>query len=225
MKQGISICVDVPSPGSGTVFRIEAADKILRLLADAHETEFTIPDLVDATDASRSTVWRAVELLESISAVRIRETPQRNYVSIHPERLQKDDPIIAIEQPEFREPIREFVDRVADAFAATDDVEAVVGVIVFGSVARGEADRRSDIDLFVVVRGDRTTARRTVTEVVADLETERFEGERYEFEPYVETTESATRAGAKLREIFQEGITVYGSDRLQDLRSEVFGSE
>lgn len=225
MKQGISICVDVPSPGNGTVFRIEAADKILRLLADAHETEFTIPDLVDATDVSRSTVWRAVELLESISAVRIRETPQRNYVSIHPERLQKDDPIIAIEQPEFREPIREFVDRIAEAFDATDDVEAFVGVIVFGSVARGEADRRSDIDLFVIVRGDRTTARRTVTEIVADLETKRFEGERYEFEPYVETTESATRARTKIQEIFQEGITVYGSDRLQDLRSEVLADE
>lgn len=225
MKQGIKVCVDVPSSSDGTVFRIKAADKILRLLADAHETEFTIPELVDATEASRSTVWRAVELLESISAVRIRETPQRNHISIHPERLQKDDPLLAIKQPEFRAPIREFVDRVVDAIEATDEVEDLVGVLVFGSVARGEADRRSDIDLFVVVRGDRTTARRTVSEVVADLEAERFDGERFEFEPYVETTESATRASSKLREIFQEGSTVYGSDGLGTLRAEVFADE
>ncbi|NHN42858.1 HTH domain-containing protein [Halorubellus sp. JP-L1] len=225
MGRGISICVDVPSPSDGTVFRIEAADEILRVLADAHESEFTIPELVDATDVSRSTVWRAVELLESISAVRVRETPQRNYVSIHPERLQKDDPVFAIEQPEFRPPTREFVDRVTNALETTDEVEDLVGVLVFGSVARGEADRRSDIDLFVVVRGDRTTARRTVTEVVTDLEAERFDGERFEFEPYVETTESATRARSKLREIFEEGIAVHGSGELTALRTEVFADE
>ncbi|MFC6954890.1 nucleotidyltransferase domain-containing protein [Halorubellus litoreus] len=225
MKQGINICVDVPSSSDGTVFRIEAADEILRLLADAHETEFTIPELVDATGVTRSTVWRAVELLESISAVQVRETPQRNYVSIHPERLQKNDPLLAIEQPEFRAPIREFVDRTVDAVGATDEVEDIEGVLVFGSVARGEADRRSDIDLFVVVRGDRTTARRTITDVVSELEDERFDGDRFEFEPYVETTESATRAGSKLQEIFQEGITVYGGDELTDLRKAVFSDE
>jgi biotin operon repressor len=225
MKRGINICVDVPSPSDGTVFRIEAADEILRILADAHETEFTIPELVDATGVTRSTVWRAIELLESISAVQVRETPQRNYVSIHPERLQKDDPLLTIEQVEFRAPIRAFVDRTVDALGATDEVEDLVGILVFGSVARGEADRRSDIDLFVVVRGDRTTARRTITDVVAELEAERFNGDRFEFEPYVETTESATRAGSKLKEIFQEGITVYGGDELTDLRTAVFSDE
>ncbi len=225
MKRGINICVDVPSPSDGTIFRIESADEILRLLADAHETEFTIPELVDETGVSRSTVWRAVELLESISAVRVRETPQRNYVSIHPERLEKDDPLLAIEQPEFRAPIREFIYRAVDALESTDEVEELVGILVFGSVARGEADRRSDIDLFVVVRGDRTTARRTITEVVATLEGERFDDDRFEFEPYVETTESATRAGSKLQEIFQEGITIYGGEELTDLRKAVFSDE
>jgi len=88
-KQRINICVDVNPGGDTAVFRIEAADDILRLLADAHETEFTIPELVDATNVARSTVWRAVNLLDSISAVRIRETPQRNYVSIDPHRLHK----------------------------------------------------------------------------------------------------------------------------------------
>ena len=225
MKQGIRICVDVPSLSDGTIFRIESADEILRLLADAHESEFTIPELVDATGVSRSTVWRAVELLESISAVRVRETPQRNYVSIHPERLRKDDPLLAIEQSEFRAPIREFIDRAVEALNATDEVEDLVGILVFGSVARGEADRRSDIDLFVTVRGDRRTARRTITEVVTNLEAEQFDGERFEFEPYVETTESATRAGSKLQEIFQESITVYGSDELTDLRTTVLSDE
>ena len=222
-KQQTTVCIDV---GTETdVFRLSAADDILSLLADAHETEFSIPELVDATGAARSTVWRAVDLLDSLGVVRIRETPQRNYVSIDPERLQKDDPVLAIKQSKFHDPIRAFVERVRDAVEESDDIDELVGVVVFGSVARGEADRRSDIDLFVVVDGDRTSARRLVTDVVSDLSEERFDGDRFAFEPYVESADSARRAGSKLREIFDEGTTVVGTERLQSIRKAVFAEE
>jgi len=224
-KQAMRICID-PDPNTDAgVFRIEAADDILRLLADAHETEFSIPELVDATDVARSTVWRAVDLLDSIGAVHIRETPQRNYVSINTDNLEKDDPILVIKQSEFRKPIRAFVDQIQEAISDTDDVDSLLGIVVFGSVARGEADRQSDIDLFVVVDGARTPARRVVTDVVADLQDQRFDGDRFEFEPYVESVDSAQRAGSKLREIFLEGITVYESEKLQSVRKEVITDE
>lgn len=224
-NRSITICIDAFPEADTDIFRIEAADDILRLLADAHETEFTIPDLVDATGAARSTVWRAVDLLDSIGAVQVRETPQRNYVAIDTDRLQKDDPILAIEQPEFHEPIRAFVDHVRKATTEADDIDDVVGIVVFGSVARGEADRRSDIDVFVVVDGDRTSARRLVTDVVSELSECRFDGNRFDFEPYVESSRSARRTGSKLREIFEEGITVYGDDRIQSIRKAVFADE
>lgn len=221
-KQGIKVCIDVHD---ADIFRIRAADDILHLLADAHETEFTIPELVETTGVTRSTVWRAVDLLEEIGAVRIRETPQRKYVAIDPDRLQKDDPILTIEQSEFHEPLRAFVRQVRETVSESDAVNDLLGIIVFGSVARGEADRQSDIDLFVVVDGDRTSARRLVTDVIADLRERRFDGDRFDFEPYVESEESARRAGSKLREIFQEGITVHGNDRIQSLRKEAFADE
>lgn len=224
-ERHIKICVDAFPDADGTVFRIGAADGILRLLADAHETEFTISELVDATGVTRSTVWRAVDLLESIGAIQVRETPQRNYVSINPERLQKEDPILAIEQPEFHAPIRAFIDHVEAALTEADEIEELLGIVIFGSVARGEADRQSDIDLFVVVKGDRTSARRIVTDIVAALRDQRFDGERFDFEPYVESAESVQRAGSKLHEIFTEGITIYGGDRLQSLRKAVFAGE
>ena len=225
VKQQPSVSIDVITGGDAEVFRIGVADEILRLLVDAHETEFTIPELVDATGAARSTVWRAVDLLDSLGVVRVRETPQRNYVSIDPKRLQKDDPILAIEQTEFHDPVRAFVERVRERVAENDEVDELVGVIVFGSVARGEADRQSDIDLFVVVEGDRTSARRLVTDVVSNLSEQRFDGDRFEFEPYVETIDSATRAGSKLREIFDEGVTIVGEQRLQSIRKAVFADE
>ena len=225
MKRGINVCMDIDVGGDRDIFRIGAADEILRLLVDAHETEFTIPELVNRTGVARSTVWRAVDLLDSLGVVRIRETPQRNYVSVDPERLQKDDPILAIDQTEFHDPLRAFVERVRDAVDESDDIDDLVGIVVFGSVARGEADRRSDIDLFVVVDGDRTSARRLVTDVVSELSKERFDGDRFAFEPYVESVDSATRAGSKLREIFEEGSTVVGNERLQSIRKAVFADE
>ncbi|WP_232423794.1 MULTISPECIES: HTH domain-containing protein [Haladaptatus] len=57
------------------MFRIGVADDILRLLTDANDTEFTIPELVDVTAVTRSIVWRAVQLLDDLGVVRIRETP------------------------------------------------------------------------------------------------------------------------------------------------------
>ena len=224
-KQDITVCIDAYPDPDTDVFRIGAADDILRLLADAHDTEFTIRELVDATGVTRSTVWRAVDLLDSIGAIHIRETPQRNYISINPDRLQKDDPILGIPQSEFHAPIRAFVDRVQATTADADDINDLLGIVIFGSVARGEADRQSDIDCFVVVDGDRTTARRQITDVVADLQSERFDGDRFVFEPYVESAESARRAGSKLHEIFAEGITVYRSDCLDALRKEVVADE
>jgi len=224
-KQDITVCIDAYPDTDTDIFRIGVADDILRLLVDAHDTEFTIPELVDATEVTRSTVWRAVDLLESIGTIKVRETPQRNYIAIDSDRLQKDDPILAISQPEFHAPIRAFVDRVETMISDADDIDDLLGIVIFGSVARGEADRQSDIDCFVVVDGDRTTARRQITDIVADLQSERFDGDRFIFEPYVESAESARRAGSKLRKILAEGITMYGSDRLGSLRKEIVADE
>jgi predicted nucleotidyltransferase/biotin operon repressor len=224
-KQGIRVCLRVRPGGDAKVFRLGAADDVLRLLVDAHESEFTIRELGERTDHSRSTVWRAVELLDEVGVVRVRETPQRKYVAVDPTHLRKDDPILALEQVQYHEPVRAFVGRVESAIEATDDVDRLVGVLVFGSVARGEADRKSDVDVFVLVDGDRTVARRVVSEVAAELGEERFDGDRYTFEPFVESVESAHRAGDKLRDVFDEGVTVHGGEEFQRIRTEVLGGE
>jgi predicted nucleotidyltransferase len=225
MQQGIRVGIRV-QPGSDTdVFRIGAADDILRLLVDAHDSEFTIADFVEVTGATRSTVWRAVDLLDQLDVIEIRKTPQRKYVAIDSTHLEKDDPVLAVEQAAFHDPIRTIVGRIRSTIAQADDIEHLVGIVVFGSVARGEADRQSDIDLFVVVKGDRTTARRQVADIVSDLREERFDGDRFDVEQYVESVNSARRVGDDLRTIFAEGICVYGTDELQSLRKTVFSDE
>lgn len=224
-KRGIKVCLEI-TPGDDTrVFRLHAADNVLRHLVDAHESEFTLKDLTNATGHSRSTIWRAVEFLDELGVVQVRETPQKKYVAIDPEQLQKDDPILGIEQVEYHAPIRAFVQKIETAIEDADNVEQLLGILIFGSVARGEADRKSDVDVFVLVDGDRTVARRIVADATNELSEKRFNGDRYTFEPFVESEESARRAGAKLDEIFREGITVYGDDEFQQVRTEVMSAE
>ena len=225
MQRGIRACIGINPAGDTEIFRIGAADEILRVLVDAHEEEFTILELVDVTGVTRSTVWRAVELLDGLDILNVRDTPQRKYISIDSDVLQKADPILAIEQSEFHAPVRTFAESVQNTLDKSDKIDRLIGIIIFGSVARGDADRQSDIDCFVVVEGDRTTARRLITDVVSELRDQRFDGDRFEFEQYVESVESATRAGGKLREIFAEGIAIYEAPGLQDVRRKVMADE
>jgi len=70
-------------------------------------------------------------------------------------------------QPEFRDAVFEFARRVSD-------VPAIRSVVLFGSVAKGEADARSDADLLVVLdtKGSvsRLPERKRVSEIALDLE-------------------------------------------------------
>ena len=146
---------------------------------------------------------------------RIRVNKQRRFHRV--ERVT--DPVLSIPQDEFHQPVQAFLQRLQD------ELDELVGVVLFGSVARGEADRTSDIDLLVIVDENRTTARRTVQSIVSDLEDQRFEGNRYTFQPLVESTDSVQRIGDQLRPQFDDAITLVGSDQLSELGTEVYADE
>jgi hypothetical protein len=64
-----------------------------------------------------------------------------------------------------------------------------------------------------------------VTDIVGGLSKQRFDGGRFDFEPYVESAESAQRVDLKFREISDDGMTICGGDRLQSIRKEMFVDE
>jgi DNA-binding IclR family transcriptional regulator len=78
-QRGIRACIQIHPGDESRIFRLGAADDILRILIDAQETEFTLKELGRETDYSRSTVWRALELLTELDIIQIRETTQRKY--------------------------------------------------------------------------------------------------------------------------------------------------
>lgn len=212
---GMELIFPLPVPNN-RLFRYAATGDVLTLLANNPHTRFSIRDIRRATDHSPSSVTDTVDLLAETDLVQITRKGNKKLVQINRNRLTKpDDPILQISQSEFHDPVRTLVDRLRSR------IDNIAGILVFGSVARGEADRSSDIDCFVLVTEEKATAQRIAHEVARDLEEERFDGDRYQFQVLAESVESVTNIGDRLREIFTEGIVLYGTEDLQTAKQEV----
>lgn len=199
------------------IFRTQAMDDILELLYRNPHDQFAVRQLRDVTGHGAGTVDTALTLFEQNDLIRTRRAGNKKLISINRARVQKpDDPILEIPQEEFRDPITEFAEQVKD-----DQGSNLAGIIVFGSVARGEADRASDIDILVIVEDELLPARRQIQEIREHIEGNRFDGERYELEVLVESVETATQYGAKLTEIFSVGIKIHESDGLKQVTEDV----
>lgn len=209
------IRLPIPCPET-RLFRYAATRTVVNLLSDNPHAQFTIRELHRATDHSFDNVRNAVSALEEVGLVTVTPDGNRNLVAIDRARLSKpSDPITSIPQPEFHRPVKEGVDRLRSEL---DDVR---GIVLFGSVAKGTADRRSDVDLFVLVEDRQASNQQAAHEVANELGTERFDGDRYRFQVLVESVETARHYGDRLRDVFTNCISVVETEALQDLKREV----
>lgn len=209
--QGMRISLDVPA-GEPALFKHAATNDILHLLANRRFHDFTIRDLAERTEYATGSVGNAVDVLEANELVEVAHDGPAKRVSINTGRLAvPDDPITRIPQAEYHEPVRAAVETL------TTEVDDVAGIVLYGSVARGEADRRSDVDLWMLVTGNRMDAQRTVNSIVDRLENRRFNdpGERYDFHVDVEQPDAIGQYADDIRRILSEGILLYTTDTFE----------
>ncbi|MCX2819487.1 nucleotidyltransferase domain-containing protein [Haladaptatus sp. F3-133] len=207
--------VTLPIPlGEERVFRNQAMEDITELLYRNPHEEFGVRQLREVTGHGAQTVDTAIKLLEQVNLIQTRRERNQKLISINRNRIHKpDDPILEIPQEGFRTPVKTFVDRVEE-----DQGDNLVGILLFGSVARGEGDRASDIDIQVIVEEDLLESRRSIQDIRQEIEEQKFDGNRYELQVLVESVETAEDYGDKLQEIFSEAITLYGAHELDKLR-------
>lgn len=200
---GVAVSVPVPA-GDPDLFKNKATDDVLMFLSRHRFDEFTVAALAERTGHTKPTVGRAVDVLAGNGLVVEEADGNRRLVRIDRRRLSvPDDPFLRIPQREFQAPAKAAVDELRDR------LDGLLGVVLYGSVARGEADRRSDVDLWVLVDEDRAGSQRTVNELERDLEEREFEGERYGFDVDVEAVSSVPRYTESVREIVLSGIPLY----------------
>lgn len=209
-----SVQLPIPTPAPD-LFKHKATNDVLGVLVDNPYEAFTIRELSRLTDHSTYSIKSAVDVLEANGLVVTEREGNRRPVSVNRSRLTKpDDPVLRVPQVEYHEPVRAALSRLRDEL---DDIQ---GILLFGSVARGQADRQSDIDLWVLV-GEAGGDQHRANEIARELGQKRFDGGRYEFQILVESRDSARGYGERLQEIFTEGITLHDSEALRSLKSEV----
>lgn len=199
------------------VFSHDATGAILNLLVDNPDRSFSNRELHRLTGKGLGNVNAAVRDLETLGVVTVDRDGRANQVRIDPSKVASpDDPTLAIPQEEFHEPVRAIVDRLTERI---DDP----GIILFGSVARGDADRASDIDLFVVVEEDRMASQRAAHDVEREIASERFGGDRYEAHVVVQRPESAVTHD-RIRMVLTEGITLRETSILNEVTEQVLAN-
>ena len=212
---GTHVCIPIPV-GDRDAFTHDATADILQLLADNPEKTFSNRELHRLTGKGMGNVNGAVVSLEALGVVTVDRGGRANQVQINPAKLvRSDDRITSIPQPEYHAPVRAVRDRIVDRI--DDDA----GVVLFGSVARGDADRASDIDVFVVIEDERMNAQREAHSIEDDVASEQFDGDRYEPHIVVETRDSAVTHD-RIRDVLTEGITVHDTAVLEDVKRAVF---
>lgn len=208
--------IELPLPVTEpAAFTHTATAEILHVLAENPGEAFSNRELHRLTGRGLGNVNAAVESLGALGLVRIQKDGRANQVRIDDDALVRpSDPVTIIPQSAYHQPVREILTLMDDR------LDTEVGVVLFGSVARGDADRASDIDLFVVVPDDRMQAQHAAHEIEDEVASMRFDGDRYEPHIVVESRETAARHD-RIREILSSGLVLEESDALTALTQEV----
>lgn len=143
-----TLSLPIPIRDEG-VFKHRASPHILNFLADNPELDVSIRQLSTVTPVTERATREAVDALEGNDLISTFHEGTARRVHINRIRLsQPNDPIERIPQVAFRTAVR-----VGRAYVK-EELDSVRGIVLFGSVARGDADRQSDIDLWIVVDAD-----------------------------------------------------------------------
>jgi predicted nucleotidyltransferase len=209
------ISVDLPLQDD-RLFKGDATDDILLFLMRHRDESFSMTDIAEAVDYTRPTITKTVDVLSNNDLVVEERDGSRRMVQINRDRLTlPDDPYLEIPQSEFHAPVKAAME------ALLNELDGVLAVVLYGSVARGEADRRSDIDLWVLVREDRMGNQRRANRVRQSLEEDAFDGGRYAFEIDVEGLQAIPNYADELREILRDGIAIHRTNEFDTVRKMV----
>ncbi|MCD2201643.1 nucleotidyltransferase domain-containing protein [Halobacterium sp. KA-4] len=210
---GVSISLSIP-PSDPDLFKHKATSDVLLFLTNHRFSDFSLRELATQIGHSHQSVRRAVNVLSANGLITESRKRNQRLVQINRQRLSiPDDPILRIPQSEFHEPVKTAVTKLRES------ISDVVGIILYGSVARGDADRRSDIDLWVLTRSNRAEGQRKANTIARNLEDMEFDGSRYAYDIDVEAVQAIPTYTDDIREIIVSGIPVYKTNDFETVEN------
>ena len=210
---GIAISLDIPT-ANPKIFGSNAIDNLLLFLCRNRNEQFTVRALHRNIEDSKSSISRAADLLVENDLLEEEHDGNRRLLTINRASLAvPDDPFLQIPQQTFYEPTKIAVETLKEK------LDSPLGIVLYGSVGRGEADRKSDIDLWVLVDSDRPAQQRNANDARTSLEDRRFDGDRYSFDIDVEELSSVAAYEDDIADIVRTGITLYETDEFRTVTS------
>jgi predicted nucleotidyltransferase len=201
------INLNVTGKNVENVFRYAVARDILLFLGKNRYKQFTISDIARNLDIRPNTgnLRRALQALVLAGLLDEKKEGRGKFLKIKEDViLYPEDPYVQIRQVEFREVVRDIVEKVKRD-------RRVVKVILFGGVARGTADRMSDID-FLVVSKDVMVIETKTSKIAHNCRTGKMFDERYGISFRVIDVEELKKPRGFVKDALLEGIVLYERD-------------
>ncbi len=130
------------------IFSSRSKVRLIRVLVENPRREFCLEDLVKETGLSFGTAHPALKDLVSSRLLVTRKVGRSTLYKINEKSL------IFHELEELVTKEKRVMERIAREFVTKLDKTDIKTVVLFGSVARGEATEKSDIDLLFVFKND-----------------------------------------------------------------------
>ncbi|MFB6284291.1 MAG: nucleotidyltransferase domain-containing protein [Halobacteria archaeon] len=214
---GVEVSIPIPLKKPG-LFKHKATQPVLAFLTENPFSQYSQAELARNLSLSERSVRLASPVLIENDLVKVEKKAGKKLLSINREVIQRpENPYLRIPQNEFQDPVKFATD------ALLMELEQVHLIVLYGSVAKGQADRKSDIDLWILVEGDQAENQRQANKVRKKLEEMRFNGERYGFDISVESLQYIKGYLDEIRQIWSEGIKLYESDKQLDINNDLQG--
>lgn len=189
------------------VFRYAVARDILLFLGKNRYKQFTISEIARNLDIrpNNGNLRRALQALVSAGLLKEKKEGRGRFLKIKDDViLYPKDPYVQIPQDEFRDVVKNIMEKVKRD-------RRVEKVILFGGVARGTADRMSDID-FLVVSKDVMASEDKTSKITHNCRTGKMFDQRYGISFRVIDVEELKKPRGFIKDALLEGIVLYERD-------------
>lgn len=188
------------------LYRYALVRDILLFVGKDIEGEFTLTSLARGLglQPNSSYLRKAIKVLVEAGLLVEKKAGKGRYVRINPDIMASPpNPYALIPQAEYREILMRIVARLKKL--------KIEKIILFGGVARGTADRLSDIDMLVVTK-DPLKINSPVSGLMRECRTGKLTGERYGLNIKVIDNVELKNPRGFVKDALIEGIVLYNGD-------------
>jgi predicted nucleotidyltransferase len=198
------IKVPIQNAATEKIFRWSYARDLLMLLAKNPYDSFTVSEIISRLDIkSRDSLSKLLDAMKDAEIIESVRVGRKRFISINKEYIEiPKDPLFQIPQKEYRKVLKIILDKIIK----NRDVRKV---ILFGAMARGTADRMSDIDILVVGKNISKLQNR-LSKISYDAKSGRILPERFELNIKIITPLEFKTARGFVKDAQTEGILLYG---------------